>query len=488
MLKSKATEIFSKLPSHEMKEVRALINSPLYNKNKNIIKLYDALKPFYPEFSDAKCTKQTIYKVIFDDKPYNDKIMRNLLSEFYKLAEEYLVYKASQSEKYKEMLLFENLIEYDTVYPKKYNEAVEKNKTRLIDSEYFFRKIYLNRSRILYYLARDKQHKIVMDALHRGEYHIFNLLQNLPENISNILANETFNPDYKIKLSENFFKSLDYTSFINSLDKNNPDYELILLNYHRFMMFYTDYPENLQHSRIVKDYLLRNHKQLNSEFKEELYNGLHNFYDRRTYRQNENVIKIERFQVCKIQIETEVFSDTNPLELNSFRSVLWGALNANELNWAEYFINEYTKYINPKTREKMYKYGQLFLCLRKKDYDKLLKICKDYPQDDSYSKFMVKWALFHAYYDLGYTEQFYSLADTFRKFFDKHSSFQPERIKKYRKVINFGVRLMNLKNISGEKDKDLSILRKEIETEFQTSLYSRDWLLEKIDELEKQNK
>jgi hypothetical protein len=484
MFRTKATEILSALSSNEIKELKSFVNSPIHNKNKNIIKLYEALKPFYPEFADKKCNKEMLYKKIFGNKPYNDKIMRNLLSEMYKLLEDYLVFKSSKLPTFKNMLLFEQLINFDNVFLKKYNEANEAIKKEKQDNDYFKKKGTLLQSRIKFFLDRNKQHKITMEALHRGENHIFELLCLLPENISNINANETsYNLDYGFKASEIFFECFDYTRFINLLEGKHHDFEFLKLNYHKFMLFFANHPEDIYHSREIKNYISEHYEKFGDDYLIEVFGQLTNFYTKKTDSGYEEEILQDRFEIYQLQLKTNVLF-TRWLTLLTYRSIILTALALNEIEWTENFINSSIGRVHPSEKEFSLNYGKALVAYKKKQYTEVTALCSTLKQDNPWYKFFVKWLIFQTYYELGYSEQFFFHSDAFRKYIDYTNNIIASRKEDYRKVIRFGNRLMNLKVKDITDKESIYLLKQEIEEHTMGDPSGKRWLLEKINELE----
>jgi hypothetical protein len=488
MLRSKVTEILSVLPGEEVKEIRLFVNSPIYNKNKNIIKLYEALKPFYPDFGDKKCTREFLFRKVYGNKAYNDKMMRNLISEMYKLLEEYLVYKSSKLPMYKEMLLFEYLINFDNIFPKKYNEAGDALKQSKLDNYYFRKRGNLLRGKIRYFLDRNKQHKITMEALQRGENHIFDLLANLPENIANILANEySFNAEYGFKASEKFFEYFDYTKFINSLEGNHPDFEFLKLNYHKFMLFYSGHPEDINHSREIKNYLHVNYHKFSEDYLFEVFLELSNFYIMKTEKGYEEEIIRDRFDMYRLQLKIGVLlSDSHWLRSGLFGMIIRTALELNEIRWAEEFMISHIESTHPSERNYLLNYGNALIAFKKKQFQEVISLCGNMNQDKHESKLFVKWILFRVYYELGYTEQFYYHSETLRKYVENSNFIIPQRKKNYKMVINLGNRLMNLKVKEKLNPEDLYFLKKEVDKLSGANNSFKIWMLEKIEELEKQ--
>ena len=80
MLKSKTLDILGALSPDEVKEFRIFLTSPYYNTNKTVLKFFDILIKFYPDFNQSSLTKENIYAKLHPGSKYKDEVIRNLLS------------------------------------------------------------------------------------------------------------------------------------------------------------------------------------------------------------------------------------------------------------------------------------------------------------------------------------------------------------------------------------------------------------------------
>lgn len=96
---SKLGQFISTLKPLEFKDWEAFMNSPFFNTNKNVVKLWKIIKPHHPELIHPSLTKEKIYKRIFKDD-YRDLKMRKLLSATVKLLEKYWVHTRLEKDKH----------------------------------------------------------------------------------------------------------------------------------------------------------------------------------------------------------------------------------------------------------------------------------------------------------------------------------------------------------------------------------------------------
>ncbi len=96
MQNARFLQIFRTFTPQEFKLFGKFLASPIYNSNKTLIRLYNYIKTFYPEFSDVCLKKEIVFSKLYSGKIYKEKLLRNLSSEMLYASEEYLVYLRSQ--------------------------------------------------------------------------------------------------------------------------------------------------------------------------------------------------------------------------------------------------------------------------------------------------------------------------------------------------------------------------------------------------------
>jgi hypothetical protein len=109
LFSSKFTRLLQKLQPEELKSFEHWLQSPWCNTNKNLIRLLTRLKPYYPDFSDQKLTKEKLFRQVLPGGKYSDRRMNNLLSEAYLAAEQFLIFQrfAGEHGRQKELLASE---------------------------------------------------------------------------------------------------------------------------------------------------------------------------------------------------------------------------------------------------------------------------------------------------------------------------------------------------------------------------------------------
>ncbi|PHN07615.1 hypothetical protein [Flavilitoribacter nigricans] len=89
---SKFVRLIKTFPPEEIRAFEQWLHSPWCNSNKNLIRLFQQFKKYYPDFlPDRKLTKAQLFRQILPEGKFSDRRLNNLLSEGYRAAERFLV-------------------------------------------------------------------------------------------------------------------------------------------------------------------------------------------------------------------------------------------------------------------------------------------------------------------------------------------------------------------------------------------------------------
>src|SRR5688572_17688030 len=83
-------EIFETFTRDELKIFRRFITSPYFNRSSKVVKLFDHLIKFYPNFEHPALTKENLHKKISPELAYNEITVRRLLFDLQSLSEKFL--------------------------------------------------------------------------------------------------------------------------------------------------------------------------------------------------------------------------------------------------------------------------------------------------------------------------------------------------------------------------------------------------------------
>lgn len=111
---SKLIKLLQSLSKEEFKQLGNYMNSPFFlKKGKEVLTLYCWLKKHYPSFSSKAISKERIFKKVYPNTTYSDGKMRNLLLDFVKIIESYLLHIETETD------IFEKKKRLTNIYSKR---------------------------------------------------------------------------------------------------------------------------------------------------------------------------------------------------------------------------------------------------------------------------------------------------------------------------------------------------------------------------------
>jgi len=480
MVKSNLVELLRSFSLNEIKEFGEYINSPFFNKNQSVKKLFDYIRKQYPQFRPEKLKKELIYSVLFPGTEYNDGLVRTLIFLLTQNAEQYLSYVNYKSDLYKEKqsLLDElnkrGLIKLFEKVFRLYSKELEKIKK--LDAAYYYalfnmenlkRESDSSQPRVL---SPKEVHKD--EDLKTSDYLIIFFIIGMLNRYIFIL-----NRKHLINTKEDiaFMKEI-----ITHLEQNKVKYidvpEIILLYNQLMLNLNPDEKIYFDELKIVVLDMNRNLKFI------ERYNGLVVLLNFCLRRFNAGDVKYlsEYFEMTKFMLAHGYysFSEGGFFVTQHFKNIVSVSLILKEFDWAENFIHRYKKKLSPETSENAFNFSMSKTHFEKEDFEKALQFINKVSYEDLYYKLEIRTQALKIYYELGMYAEAFDLIDSYRKFI-VHNKLLNEKLKnKHIKFMKFSGNLMKIRS-SGNK-KNLPMLKKQILNS--PGIISYGWLLKKIEE------
>lgn len=478
MNRSILVEQIKKFSSKEVKDFGEFIDSPFFNKNQGVIKLYDYIKKQYPDFDDEKMKKEYVYSKVFPKAEYNDGFMRTLMFNLSNLAEEYLAYRCFKSRQFSEKrYLLHELNERGL------NRQIEKNmkeiqnefsKAAVVNADYYYNKFALEYE-YFYYLTRihfDKPEKFINNTdiinifshltyfylLHVLKFYIYFL------NLKNI---------FKVNFNTDLIKD-----FIENMKPGLYAEEPLISLYYNILMLHLKEDEELyfdEVQKVVKKYenMFENEEALDA------YINLEN-YCKRMLRKGKKEYQKKLFGIYKNEIKLELYKAEGKMSAKFFRSVVETGLKLNETEWTKDFIESYKTEMPEDAAENTYFYAQSLYEFAAGNFEKALELLSKVKYNDIYHKTEVRCLITAIYYELNMEDVLDSHLDSFRHFITNDKLIAEDRKEYFSNFVKYARNLSSLRN--KKSGSDVYMLKCKVENE--PVLYNKEWIQEKLNELE----
>jgi len=478
LLNTTLVEILRTFTREEMKSLELFINSPYFNRKSILIKLFEVLKNYYPEFTGSKLNRNEIWIKLYPDKKFNYGVMKNILYDLTGLVQRFLAEETFSNnefainyrllEKYcnkglKKIFLskysaFEKNLKDSGNIPDKYFQLTELQwlKYEYTDS------LKVNDGEIVYSIA---------DNL------IFDFLINLFKMYNN-QACERISVNYSDDsgLLGKFIENLNIEKIIESLKiKSIENYNVINLYYQIYLSLSDNQNEKsffqFKELIILNDKLLPKNEQIN------LYSCLTT-----ALTQNKKIInKLPEYnEIYKLMIERDLLlNDEGLISVVDFTSVIKFAAMSGDSEFIIKFMDVYKDKLIPSFKTNMEKYANAYLNFSNSNFINSLELLKKIKFDIPSFKYEIRNLQIMNFYELKDFESLEYLLDSY-----KHYAYNSRTLSLSAKVNiqNFIKYISGLCKIAENKrSSELKLLRKEIEND---KIITKYWLLEKLNELE----
>jgi len=483
MNKSKLILLLKSFSNEDSKKFKDFLNSPFFNKNKTVIKFYDALKISINESyenDENKNEKEIIYNEIFPGKKYNEQVIKNLTSELLKIVKEYFEISVYRNDKYEKKLnLLKKLagLKADKIYLSELNSFENDLKGLEFYSDRSFHHLFMiEELKISYHLERNEQPKVIENVMNSGEFLILYFHLHLAKTISNLNVNaQTYRVNYEYNIPEEYFIRTDYSAIIKYMKDVNFRYsELFEMYFLRVISNIAPFHE--ENFFKLKELLLKNINSLDRAEVYGLFISLEAFCMRKINEGNLFFIK-EIFGIYKIEIEKDFykFSETSPVTFMKFRNTYLTALRLKEFDWANKFIQKFKSDLIESDKENVLNVAYAMISFENGEFEKTLEYIADISPSQLYMKIDVRNLTIMSYYELGYTESVLSAIDSFRHFLSGNAAISETMKESNFRFINSLYKLL----LVNEKNKQIKLTR--LKESLMPFIGERriEWLLEK---------
>src|SRR4030095_12419291 len=361
MLKSKAAEILRTFTNEELKSFRNYIVSPFHNTNKNVIKLFEIARNFAPEYDSPGLHKENLFKKLYPGKKYSDIVMRILLSDLLRLAEEFLAYTGYIKEPFaEEKYLLSELTnrKLDSLYNKhiKVSEQIMITDGS-INEVYFLNKFDLESLKVSFLISKDRQMESWEALKQKGEYLVDFFLINALSITSELWEHEeVFNAKVGFNLVEEFLNNSDLEKILILMkEKDHKHFHVMEVYYYMYLCLKNN--ESDEYYKKFKDSFIKNLDIYSYDEKYNLFLALESSCVSKIRIGRPGVME-ELMKVYELMLSSGIFNQSSRIymQANLFRNIFYTALRLKRYQWAEDFIERHHKYLVIDQREDMFNY------------------------------------------------------------------------------------------------------------------------------------
>lgn len=488
-------EILETLTLEELKSFRRFLASPYFNRSAKVIKLFDVITCYHPNYDNPAITKEKLHKKISPDLPYNETTIRRLLFDLQNHSERFM--KQLQFEKKRAesgIFLIEELAGRGSSKMYYKNSKITRKfleSAANIDSDICLNRFRLDTDDFYFGMINnriDKKSFVNSEAnrLISGITYLisFFMLEAIKHNDTLLEYSRSFNVKYNEKFINQFIKLFDFERLEIFMKANKMVgghlIEVYLSTLKAFLYF-----DNEQYYADFKKSLYDYRKELSATDNHFLFIRLEGYCILKNHAQagKEGYYDRELFDIYKTVLENKYYeSEGNKyIPVDLFRNVLINSTRLKDLKWLEEFISEYGRFLHPNRQNDVLNYSNALLRFERNAYGEALAYLNRIQMEEFAYHLDMRNLYLKIYYDQGNYETAFAFARSFSKYLSENNLVSDEKRLTHENFIKFIKKLINYHNSSTKTD--LTSLKQQI-TKCR-KLDHKDWLLGKVQSLDK---
>jgi len=469
----KLFHILSQFDKLEQNRIRKFISSPYFNKDKVVCTLFELLVNEINAPTKIDWSKEKIWEQLVPNLSFDDTRLRKYQSDLLKLIEHYLIQNEFESDAFASQAYLLRSIKKKKLKRlhnstlKTVKEIPEKVPYR--DSNYFLGQFLVESSydQLIADFEEKKTDKTNLETISTmlDSFYIGEKLKIYCEVLSRKKLSQH---EYDLCLMEEVIQFAESTEY-----KNVP----FIAIYFQVYKMYKE-PNDLNHYYKFHQFLSESSHLFPRSEEKTFYDFAQNYCVNQINQGNSNFLK-ELFGVYKNLIDKGFFDVEGSLESSMFRNIVVVGLRNGEYVWTENFINKYIENLPVDLRDNIYSFNLSQLYFYQKKYELVIKFLQEVEYNDYGTNIIAKTTLVMTYYEVGDIDPLFSLLESFRVYLNRNKEIPSARKTNYKNLIKFTKKLISLPPSDSKK-----LLQLKQEVESTKNIASRDWLLEKITELE----
>jgi len=469
MENSQLIESLRTLDKNEIKEFGKFIRSPYFNNRSEVIRFFNYIKKFFPEFKSNELKEEIIFKNVYPDKKYSSVMTRKLISLTLNLLLDFLTiedFKENKNDYNVKMLDMLRKRKLPALFQKRSRITGKNLNISTLDIYYYEQKLKFTSIQNGYFLNSDESSFV--DGLQ-------NELNDLIEFfLTGVILQYIRLSEWSRQLNKKFDLKF-YDEILKYMSADDEREVTLYSMYFNMLMLLNTEDENYFKKLIISRDTLKAKLGKIDDYNVQIVSMQ---YCHKKVQKGYPEYRKQMFEITKKLLTADLIPD-GFIEPYFFTNIVRNASLLNEFDWLDNFLSEYKHRLNPELSDEITNYSQAMIESAKGNFEKSLMHFSKIKIERSNMKLDMKNLLIIIYYELNFIEELISLIDTNKHFLQRDRSVSDS----YRQVslllMNFVSELIKIK--SSNKKISTHGLRKEIEKS--DYFIFKEWLLKKAEEL-----
>lgn len=482
MNNTKTIKTFQKINIDEVKLLQRFVHSSYFNMHEGVIKLFEALLPYYPTFNSTKLKREKLYKKVFPGEKYDYQKISDVMTYLTRVLDQFITQRTYEND-----LLLSKRVKSKAYREYNMPRRFEKKLKRELETNYrnnnSARECYWHQYRLeeesdLFFTAKDSRTRdksIERKTKHLDHFYFSSKLKNACEmlNRQNIVQE-----NYEIEFLD------PLVNYIESNPELFNDYPDILI-YHSILKTIQEPDKEQYYTQLINQ--LNEHKTV--IFADELrsmYDFAQNYCIKKINQGKQKYLN-EIFSIFKTLLEIELIYENGILSEWDYKNIVTVGTRLKEYRWIENFIVQYKDKLESKTRHNAYHYNLAALHYSEGDYDKAMRLLQTVEFTDVYYNLGGRCLLLKSYYESDEMEPLFSLIETFKAYLRRNKLISPYQYTAHMNLVRFTKKLATIHNMQYSSKK--TTIQKQIEQlkkrmDKQSEISNANWLVEQIGKIE----
>lgn len=466
MYKNKLIRHLGHLKRKEFTRFTQFVDSPYFNKHKDIIKLTKYLNTLYPHFNEINCNREVILNKCFNNM-LNQKQLAIVFTYTYNLLHKYYRIEAFQENEEEQDLLFlnklKNLNDKNLFY-----EVLDKRLNNTLGSfnNYRIAKIRESYENSLGNITTQEQ------FLNKQSYlDHFYLLEKIHETCEGLTLSRITKESYPLKHMHTLLQLIEKEAH-NSDDLN---------------IFFTTY-QTINGTREFQEGLVSIQKMENKlkivKLKE-IYNLLQNYCIFKV-NQGESEFLQHAFSIYKAQLKRGLLFVEDILPEGHYKNITTIALRNNAFDWTLEFLNTYKAHLPIEAKENAYNFNLANYYVSIGSLDKAMYLLQMVDVSDLRYSLATRALQIKVFYELDELEALINLSSTFKTFIKRNKQLNDARVNGFLNLLNLTLSCAKYKSKKAYQSKAKNIIALErisLKLNQSEQIINKSWIKSKIDEL-----
>ena len=468
MHQSKLISLLRTFRARDFRRFRAYLASPYFNKRQDLVEFYAAIEQFAPDFTEAECSREKLWRAYAPEMPLDEKALTYLANFLLKQAESYISTEAfQQDESSKGSRFLSYCLEHGL--DKHYRAAHLGTRKSLQQEDY-----------------RDAEWQLKAWRLADAEMQHFysSRSRKAPGSIQRVVDHlDAFYLDKKLELGSellnlNQILQTEFdTAFIDELvgmvDQRGKVEPSVAIR--RLVLNILRDPQDSDSFHSLLQMLPQTHRYFPPEKVKGIFAYAQNYCIRRI-KAGDKQFEMQLFHIYQESIQSKLIYENGLLSPWDFKNVCSIALRLGEYQWTQDFITEHESRIAIHFRASAIAYNSANLFFHQGQFDTALRTLMQVEFSDIFYALDTRRMMLMIYFERGDTDALLSLVASFRAYLNRNKFISAQNKSAYKAFVDWAARIYRFSASELQNQRE-ALLREIRETH---PLVAQEWLLTQL--------